>query len=84
MYKNINTGDIFENYDEAREDMYNTLTTRELAEKFFELISPEELLSWGLRDSNFWARWENDICDAEENWFDENYIEVEEDKEKNK
>ena len=77
MYKNINTGDIFENYDEAREDMYNTLTTRELAEKFFEIISCEELLSWGLKDSNFWEHWDNEIYDAEEKIFDETYVEIE-------
>lgn len=84
MYKNVNTNEIFDDYDAAREDMYETMKTAEIAEKFFELVTPEELLSWGLRDNNFWMRWENDIYDAEENWFDENYIEIEEDKEKNK
>jgi hypothetical protein len=69
--------DRFDTYEDAREDASEKMDWDDLANFFQNHVTFVELLKWASKQENFWAEYENDIFQAEDDYFTENYWEEE-------
>ena len=84
QYQNIYTEEIFEDENAAREDVWQDMTWDDYEEYFCDKMDFHEFFT-RVRESmpNFFETFENEFCDAENEYFEQNYkeIEVEEEEE---
>lgn len=59
--------------NEAQEDLFNTLICMDW------LICYDELLEWAMEQDGFWERFQDEITEARQHNFDEDYSEIEDD-----
>ena len=78
-------GDRFDTQEEAYEDALKKMDWDDLADFFRNYVGFTEFLKWASEQDNFWAKYEDDMYRAEEDYFTENYweeeVEDEEDRE---
>ena len=74
-------GDEFETEEEAREDSYARMNRTDLNEELGMVLSFSDLLDWCWNQPNFVDEFWEAIEEAERNYFESNYYEVEDDKE---
>ena len=71
-------GTIFDSYDEAWEDAMQEMDIPEFYERFENRVGYWELLSWATQQPHFYDEFSDAVSDAEQDYFDDFYHEVEE------
>ena len=74
-------GDEFETEEEAREDSYERMDHTDLNEELGMVLSYNDLLNWCWKQPNFIDEFWEAIEEAERNYFENNYYEVEDEEE---
>ena len=70
-------GNEFESYEEAYDEARNKMDLTDLADHFRDYVSFEQLLNWALKQNGFWNQFEDAFSQAEQDYFEEWYHEVE-------
>lgn len=74
-------GCTYEDEEEARESAFEFMDGADYAENLSASIPYDELLSWAMKQDNFWVDFEEQVREAEDNFFTDHYREIEEDEE---
>ena len=69
-------GDIFDTETEAREDAWTDMTWEVWEEELSPLISYHKLFDYARQKEDFFLKFENEFCEAENNYFEEHYSEI--------
>lgn len=69
-------GDEFENEEKARQDAWEHMEYSDYTEKLGYSISHGALLQWAMRQDRFWIHFNEEIHEAEDSYFRENYHEI--------
>ena len=78
QYQNIYTKEIFEDEDAARENVWQDMTWDDYEEYFHDKMDFHEFFT-RVRESmpEFYEMFENEFCYAENEYFEQNYKEIE-------
>ena len=79
-YEDRYNGDFFETEDDAREAALEEMSWDDYEEKFKTSIGFSALFTWARTQPGFFEYFENEIYEAESDYFDENFVLVEDDK----
>ena len=71
-------GDCFDSYAEAYDDATEKMDFEDLSYFFNNYVGFTELLTWALKQDDFWNKYESYISQAENDYFEDNYWEEEE------
>lgn len=79
-YQNIYTEEIFEDETDARDNVTEKLTWDDIEDYFYDNMSFHDLFT-RVREAmpdTFFETFENEFCDAENDYFERNYKKIEE------
>ena len=78
QYQNIFTEEIFEDEDTARENVWQEMTWDDYEEYFHSKMNFHDFFT-RVRESipDFYEKFESEFCDAENEYFEQNYKEIE-------
>ena len=71
-------GGEYETEDEARESAARNFDEADFRDYFEEQVSYATLLEWAMRQNNFSEDFCDEICEAENEFFTDNYHEIKE------
>lgn len=74
-------GASFETEEEAREHAWETMDEFDLCMYLSHFLGYQDLLNWCLKQDKFFETFEDEFCQAEEEYFSDNYWEENEDEE---
>lgn len=80
-YENL-YGDIYETEEDVWDEIHNSMSWDDYAEKLEKSIGFDKLFDWAKSQDGFFEQFENEFYDAEYDYFKENYKLIEDDKEK--
>ena len=70
-------GDEFETIEEALYDVHKRMSDTDFHMYLEYLISFTSLLDWAMKQDSFWERFNSEVSKAEEDYFHDNYNEIE-------
>ena len=71
----------FHSFDEAWDDMAEWMDDDDFEGCFSNIVSYEKLLKWAKKQDDFWKTFEDEICSAKMEFFENFYSEIEEEEE---
>lgn len=74
-------GDVFETEDDARDDAYSKITWDDYEDYFSNNISYHKLFEFARAHEDFFTKFENEFCEADEKYFQDNYSIIDEEDE---